>query len=263
MTSDTLLQALGKLAREEDQAVNGDSRYDQLLNGELSVQQQAALEQESSSSAASAAAFAACKPRDLELQARIEQLAEAELFPQARVHKANDANKVTKIFPRRVYKSLAVIAPIVAAAALLVLFLRPQPVDGLPTYTLVLNAGTQHSRLMPQGEAPAPPVFDRDTTLTALLRPSRPTSTSIAVRGFVMSRDGRRFPIPIESRVSKEGAVQIQGNSADLFARISAGTWDFVVLVGPSDAISRVDDSTTLDSVPTAIQVHRQTITVQ
>jgi len=189
MKRDELLEELGSLARAQAERAVGEPDVDELL-----------------------------RPFDAATQARMA----ARLLPLVQPE-ASSGGATTAVAPTaaqrrprraRPRRGLLVAAPALAAAVVLLWFVRPRSDVSLPAYALELRGG----QLVERGAA-ADAVLrvGRDDVVSAVLRPARAVNGAVAVRVFI---DGNALPDrPAHSvETSADGAVRVSGMGPALAA---------------------------------------------
>ncbi len=150
--------------------------------------------------------------------------------------------------PARRWVLAAVVGPLAAAAAL-VLLIRPfsgEQTGPLPAYDISASGGIREMRGAEPaaGQAPgsiaAPQRLRPDSRLVVVARPDVAVDGPIAV-GVFLSQAGRTEEIRPQIQIAPSGAVEIRASAADVFAG-RTGHWDLVVLIGrskPSEPTAR------------------------
>jgi hypothetical protein len=238
---DPLLDALGKLARADEQPEGDQARLEALVRGELPHDEASALEQRASADPALQQALEAYRPFDQAARERIAQQIAHDLFgenaaePSATLQKQVVDLASHRQRRRRRATRLSWIALPLAAAAALVLWLA-LPGRGpatLPDYTLEPTGGIQALR----GTQQATEVvrLKPDSRLTLTLRPTTGVEGPVEARAFIVVGQKRR-PVDFETKVAPSGAMQLSGTAEDLFGE-QRGEHVLEVLVARPDAL--------------------------
>ncbi len=238
MTDDTLLNTLGTLARQMDTPT--DPVYDKLVNGELSPQQVADLEEEIARDEQARVTYEAYRPLGSHARTNITQRLLAELSSeQPGVSKDDNHQVVRTSYTRRVLDFLknrfVISGGLIAAAAVVMLFVRDTPSPSLPNYIVSVNGGEQRFR---SGVADAdshfpaksPQTFHSSSTIEVVVRPIHSVATPIVGSVFVQQQ-GRVRPVAVPLQISSDGAVRLHGRIDRVFGHI-VGTVQLHLLIG-------------------------------
>lgn len=266
MSTDDLLRAVARAAREDE--IEGDPRWDALVEGKISAEDRAALEELAGSSRAQGEAWQALQPLDDEARSRMtdrilaqlqgeqqaeqpprEQTAEQQPREQTAEPQAEQPGARVIPFPARRRWGIALAAVGCAAAiALLVLTRRDAPSEfalgpqgdpqadsregSLPAYEIALVGGERAVRADPGATDTAQAiVLGPGSALEITLRPATAVRGPLEVRGFLVRGDQvQRWDVRAD--VSEEGAVRIAGEREALFPKGLEGTWEISVAVG-------------------------------
>lgn len=234
MSEDQLLNALGRTARDDEAAAGLDERWDRLAAGTASAGEVAELEALAASSPEAREIYEAFRPLGAAFEARVVAAAQAELpRPSARLLPFRHAG----------LRRWAPWAALGAAAAALLLLVRPLPQAPLPDYALQLSAGDQTER----GDEPtngALPVFTPGSLLTLRLEPHEVPEGEVEVRccWFLLDAEGIgdtaavRWQATVEA--GRAGIVRVRGTVGEDFA-LSPGLWTMWAAIGRSGEMPR------------------------
>ncbi len=259
MSEQDLLAALGRVAREQEEADPLDERWDRLAAGELSDEERAELESLAEESDEAAAALATFSPLD---GAALDRMADRVVAEQAaerveepapeRVEEpaaapavvpaeppASEPERRPGILPgllaalaypfRRPALWGATLAPAAAVAAALLLVLRPAGGPPLPGYQGGVGGGDR-----PAGGAASLPAEVRELTpgsrLELVLRPASAVAGTVVAVTFVVE-GGEVRPWPVLPELSPDGAVRVAGTAAELLPGVS-GERELVLVAG-------------------------------
>lgn len=229
--SDKLLQELGRVARERQQAEARDERWESLTEGTLSEEDRRELERLAGQEPSAAEAYEAYKPLDAAAKERIAARLEQQLAGQSTQQAPAPARVVPISSSRRWRGVVPAVAALAAAAAILVLVLPRQP-PPLPGYTLSLSSEQGVRSGTPEPEVPR---LGPGSQLDVLLRPEQAVEGPLEVRAFlVRPGEARAWSPPLER--SPEGAVRIRGPVETLLS-IPPGEWTLAVAVGRPGAL--------------------------
>ncbi len=228
MEADDLLDQLGQHVRDETSAsatVADDPVWERLARGDLSPAENAQLRERAAADPQIATLYEAYRPLDELERARIAKRVDAGL------HRPRFAPG------RRVW--LVAIAGPLAAAALVVLYLRlspgPEPLVMVPEYSLELTGGDRATRSATPAQG-GPVELHRSSHLEIVLRPTTAVKGPIVVRAFLVSdggADARAWDVPMQR--STDGAVRIAGDAGTLLG-VPAGAWDLVFTLSAEGA---------------------------
>ncbi len=123
------------------------------------------------------------------------------------------------------------------AAGLLLLLRSPMPppapaTHSLPSYTVEFEYGIATMRDIqdPMGYGSMPTyLLDRDVLVR--LVPDEPVDEMIEVVAFARSAGGRVTRLQMDSKISAEGVVELEGRARDI--GLDLGEWELVLAVGP------------------------------
>ena len=241
MSEDRLLQAFGRLAREEEQ--QHDERWDAFSAGALSPEEEAELAARAEESAEAAAAYEAFRPLGADFRARlVDRLGEQLRSPPPVESLAEGAGSRPRrrilpfARPRRGLQMWWLI-PAAAAAAALILVLRPAPdLPPLPPYDLTLGGEVRQLRspAAPGGEAVR--IYAAGNRFRLLLTPSTTARGPVAVRVF-WTRPGELAVLEAPpAEVSAAGAVQLEGEVGREI-RLPAGESSLLIVVGRPESL--------------------------
>jgi len=142
--------------------------------------------------------------------------------------------------PRRSRWGLVLLAAALGALAVLFVVRKdaPQPIAA---YTLSVEGGNKAVRSDPAAPEAALRL-DPTSRLALALRPEKPVSGAIAVRGYLVREGAARF-WGAPAAVGAGGVMRIEGTAGALFEGIPEGEWEIVLLLGrpevfPEDAAS-------------------------
>ena len=219
-----LLEILGAIAREE-KAQEPDSIWDQVAEGTLD---EAALAE------AELDLRPAFSPLGDAFQERVTSAALDALASEP------DAGNVIPFRRTPLGRSLTFVLPILAAAALVFLVVRPGPiqVSTLPAYTVSITGGekvvrgadttTQIAQLVP------------GSRLGLILTPTTRIDTKVEVKAWLAQGSTVR-PWPISPQIPPAGGVLIEGTFESLgLAEFKPGDWQVIIGIG---AVGTVPDS--------------------
>ncbi len=234
-----LLHALGAAAANQRAAVNtGDRRWQALADGRADE--------------AEAAAAKAEDPERWETYRPFDEAAtEAVHRRVAEALEARDApstgGKVISLADRRggTWRRLAMVAVPLAAAAALVLMLRPFGGPGqapLPAYALEI-AGAEALVRGADGAA-GPQVFTPRSSLVLVLRPARAATGELALRAWRRHSGGAWESWDPDVEWSTDGAGRIAGDAATLLGA-SPGLVDLRVVIGRRDDLPSTPEAAT------------------
>lgn len=254
--ADELLTALGRIERERrdrahDEAATGDAEAARVLLRPLADDEQADLlarvmgrlaapASEATTRAADAAdtltadeATRSAAPLaangETASAARLTASEPAGAAPLASTANA-DAGKVVLLAPRRRGRWFAGLGSLAAAAAVLLVVMRPgsEVVNDLPEYALVRGGGDASSRS--GGETPAGSRISlrSDSAVDLVLAPGLATAGPLVVRLIAVSGDETRWLDPSSAEVSADGAIRLRGARA---WGLAPGRWDLTVLI--------------------------------
>lgn len=203
MNDDELLEALGELAREREEA----------------------FERQQSASGAPEAATV------------LSEASRASILDRARLSITPAAAAESNVIPlprRRLW--LAGAAALAAAAAVVfIVWPSPQALPELPGYRIALGEGEQAMR---GGTADGAPVrLGPGSQLVVTLTPASSVPSRPVVHTF-LGRDGDVRPWPVKPRVAEGGAVRIAGPVDELLPA-EPGPYEIIALLTPSDAATQ------------------------
>jgi hypothetical protein len=209
---DLLLRKLGNLARFDD-------RWDRLAAGTLSDEEAAELRALAETSEEAREAYEAFRPLGPSFHdAVVRKIQASALAPPAKLLP----------FPRRAFRLVAWGA-VAAAAAALVVFLRPPT---LPGYSLAeISGGSRATR----GEATEPAVWAPGDRFQATLRPQTEVKRTESLDAQASLRRGHELRrLRVRTQVDERGAVRLEGS---LDPDLPPGDWTLWVVVGRRGAL--------------------------
>lgn len=254
MTEDELLKELGDLARREQEAEVAflDERWDRLAAGTLSAEEDAELRALAASSPEIGEVYEAFRPLGADFQARVAAAATAELARGPAPQPVEDAPQPEQksgarvlLFPG-VFRPLAWLGSVAAAAAVLFLFIHKPPMP-LPVYEARLEGGAQAMRGGEPGPAKGLPVFVPGSLLTLNVRPRQAVegpASSVEARGFLgpLSGSGEILPWKPEPPFEIKGAfVHLRGTLGQEI-QIPPGMWRIWIVVGRPGKLPSADE---------------------
>lgn len=143
--------------------------------------------------------------------------------------------QATKKSARRRFGMIAALLAATFGMAVVFAVLRKDAPAPMAAYTLSIEGGNQAQR----GDPPASDSvlrLDKASRLSLALRPDKPVSGAIAVRGYLV-RDGQARPWEPPVVVGAGGVVRIDGTADALLGDIAEGAWDIVLMVGRPDTL--------------------------
>lgn len=252
MNDDPWMRELAQVKRdeEEEERARLDERWDRLSAGELSPDEEAELRALAESSEEAGEAYEAFRPLGPDFHARVVQAVSAEL--------KKPETPPARVLPFRPARLGAWLSAAAAAAAVLVVFLRPP--GPLPDYAPPdLSGGSKAVR----GEETQAGVFVPGDRIEVGLRPETTVSRvgDLEARVVLIQGDDARA-LEVLTELDPGGSVRMEGS---LDAGLPAGDWTLWAVVGrpgklpepaelralPMDEVRR-DDWT---AVPRAIRI--------
>ena len=153
----------------------------------------------------------------------------ASAAPLAATTASADA-EVIPLAPRRRGRWFAGLGSLAAAAAVLLVVMRPgsEVADDVPEYTLVRGGGDASSRS--GGETPAGSRLSlrSDSAVDLVLAPKLATAGPLVARLIAVSGDETRWLDPASAEVSADGAIRLRAARA---WGLAPGRWDLTVLI--------------------------------
>ncbi len=244
MTDEELLRkvgaALGEEAAPESDPVLDDPRWDRLAAGELDEAEQEALRRLAVETWGSDEVYRAFSHVEEAQHRRIEALFDPLPLAADEPRKLDEPDgggaKVIP-FPRR-WHLMAVAAPVLAAAAALLLVLLPSGPTALPAYTLELEGGERSTRAAAPGPEAGPSELTPDSLVSVVLRPATGVEGRITVRGFLVGPQGGAeetavaLTLPVEAHTG--GTLTVAGTAGELFSA-RPGVYTLALLVARAD----------------------------
>lgn len=239
MSDDTpFLRELARVAHEEEAEERSrlDDRWDRLSAGELTPEEEAELRALAETSGKAREAYEAFRPLGQDFQAGVVRAVQAQgLAPEAEAAALELPAKVVP-FPKRAARVWWSAIAATAAAAVLVLFLRPPA--PLPDYGIPTVSGVQATR----GELPETPEVQplAPGRFQVILQPETSVSRLPALEArcyLLRGRDLRRLEIR-EQEHDPGGSISIEGS---IGGEVRPGRWTLWSVVGrpgklPEDA---------------------------
>ena len=235
-----LLDQLAEIAREEQEPVRADPRFEQLTEGQLDEETIRALE-EADESDEHQATFQASRPFDEKARDAFFERAKQGLQerPDTQGEGERDANatpprQVDNVIPlwrNRWYAGLAAAGSALAAAAVIVLLLRPAGQEPLPDYVLSVAGGEQTMR---SGDEKTEIVLGPGSHVRLVLRPEKPVDGPLETRTFVATTEGNESirAVELTTDISKAGALRVELPGDALVKVLPEGAARVIVAVG-------------------------------
>jgi len=228
MSDDDLwLRELAQVNREQqaEEQTGLDERWDRLASGDLSQEEEAELRALAATSAEAREAYEAFRPLGPEFQASVVQAIQKQGFaPQAEAAPVKPPARLLP-FPRRTVQFAGWSAVAAAAAAMVMLLVRP---PALPVYSVTALTGVRTMR----GEEPDPakvPVFVPGPFHVVLTPAVGFSGKGLEAQCFLLRGQDCR-PLPVQTLIDEaKGGVKIDGSVAP---DIPPGTWTLWAVVG-------------------------------
>lgn len=197
MTDDELIQALGRAAREQSR---DEERWDRLAKEPRGARDHPPADEREDDEAALARRLLR-EPSEEELRRTADRVMEA-------LAKKRNA-PVAKVVPlrQRSIRVLGVVALPLAAAAALVLFLRPRG-ESLPEYALSASGGVSATRGVDETPRSEAIVAASGVDVVLLARPRAPAEGNIYATAFVRCA-GHVVVVPSASEAASSGALRV------------------------------------------------------
>lgn len=228
-----LLEQLAEIAREEQEPVRGDPRFEQLAQDALDDETIRALE-DADASDEHRATVEASRPFD--------QRARNAFFERAKqgLEEADDGHadvvpaprdNVVPLRRKRWYAGMAAVGSALAAAAVLVLLLRPAAHQPLPEYALDVAGGEQ---IMRSAGEQSEIVLGPGSLVRLVLRPAKPVEGPIEARTFVATADGDESirAVALATDASEVGALRVDLPGDVLVKVFPEGAARVIVAIG-------------------------------
>jgi tetratricopeptide (TPR) repeat protein len=241
---DDPIELVAALARERE--LEDDPRWEALADGTLSDADRAELEAQALRSEAGRLAWKAMQPFSPEEDgAMLDRLAAMVAASPKDAPPREPSPGTTAPAPvvrlhsrRRMRLALAVAAPLLAAAAGLLLALRPPAFAPLPDYQVdqVEALGGAAERRSGAEASDEPIHLAPGTSLHLRLLPFTEAKGPLAVRAALV-RDGRAEAWRAPATFEPNGIVEVVAPRDTAFAGVAGGAWELVVAVGRPDAL--------------------------
>jgi hypothetical protein len=203
-----MLKLLGEVAREHQDSPL-DSRWEALVRGELSQQEQDALFDD-------------------------EGLERAQIAPLGQDFDDKMAAKLLAM-NRPVRRTWLRLAPVLAMAAALLLWVAvPTGPTALPDYEMVVRGGNQVVRSVDEAVT-GPRVLGPGAQLEVLLRPETPSESPVACSAWFVRSSGQLAPWTGDLAISPSGAVRLAGVVGETL-KLVPGPQDLLIVLHPASA---------------------------
>jgi len=240
MNEEELLGLVGRSLADQPAGAEllEDPRWERLAAGDLDDADRAELRRLAEEAHGDAALFEALQPLDEAAHGRMEALfggAEAVEPEAAEPDSAEEAGAQVVAFPhKRRWPPFLLALPVLAAAAGILLMLRPATYAPLPVYSLELEGGEQ--RVRSGGPAPAGGVAELtpETLVTLLLRPAEQVTGEVRLLAWLVRAgeggEAAVVPIDLPARPHDGGTLVVEGTAGGLFGA-RQGDWTLALLV--------------------------------
>jgi|GEM_PF-1493347 len=232
--SDRLLRELGDLARSESTAEEArfDDRWDHLVAGTLTAEEEAELKALAESSPENQEAYEAFRPLGADFQARVVSAIKAERAGPAEAPRSEPAqDPLPRVLPfRRVIRRAEVWVGFAAAVAAGVFFMVRAPAPMLDGYEAELEGGFKRDR----GGETAPPnekrVFTPGSPFRLEVKPKQSLEHPRAVKAsaYLTTSAGREGlkPLGLENKFqsSETGSVRLDATMGEDI-KVPSGDW--------------------------------------
>jgi len=229
-----LLEALGRVAREQQEREGLDKRWDALSAGKLSDDEEKQLRAAAEESSEMKAAYEAFRPLGAGFTARMVQRLEAETRPESEATPDDAGSNVVSLSSRRrrIWPPMALAASVLVAVGLVVM---NQPAD-LPGYGIDLQGQSQTMRSGTGPGAEDRLIFNEGNRFRLVLTPATSVDGDLATR-VLLDAGGQLTPAIVPApQISGEGAVMIQGIVGH-DVRLPKGEATLLVAVGRAGAL--------------------------
>lgn len=261
MSGDRLLDAVLREALREVEEERADPRWDALIEGTISPEDDAALQALAATSERARERYELYRPIDrdqIERLARLAQQALAEAPPAAiqAVEPTNPRRIDSRPAVRRAERSKPRWIARVAAMAAAALFagvvatrVRPAPAADVPAYEAELRGGSHVLRSGEIEQLPdakpdpkaLPPIYPRGSKLDLTFRPNHSVDGKVDFRAFLVWRN-RILPWSPPAQIAQGGSIHIEG-PVDTLLPFSPGDWTLVVFVGSPAALANHEEA--------------------
>lgn len=240
--NDQFLKELGDLARQRDGAERSrlDERWDRLVAGTLTAEEDAELKALAETSPEARDAYEAFRPLGNDFQARMVSAINVERAGQASdgMLAALPEPRPPRVLPfhRAAFRRIEVwVGTATVVAAGLLFLVRSPALPPLPGYAATVMPGVQFTRGVPSS-ANGVQIFVPGSTLEIHVKPAHPVSEPVEAHAFVGPSGGGGRIVPLEGKEPEvadtgTGAVALLGTLGQEI-RLRPGSWRIWIVVG-------------------------------